>query len=326
MTKRLSASAHIAVAVCTCGRNALLAQTLIGLAGQEFRRMARPKITALVVDNLGDPETASLCERLTGPTFDVRYAVETERGVASARNRALRMLAELDDADLAFIDDDEVPDPNWLERLLLCCRSGEVAIVHGAVLPRYEVEPPAWIVEGQYFHTPREDQPTQRRTGTSWHCGNVLIRRAALIGADGKPSILFDTRFNRLGGEDWIFFDELIRKRGLAHLYCPEAVVHEFVPASRMRLGYLLRRRYVQGYARCVRKGRTRLQGLRLFVKGGLEETIRFVRHGGNWRRDRPLHHLLYLLAPWWGHLAFALKLAPEPFYGTSRADNARKD
>ena len=63
---------------------------------------------------------------------DVGYFHEPERGLNVARNRALRVAR----GDVvAFVDDDAIPEPEWLDGLMPNFQSPRVVCVTGLTLP-----------------------------------------------------------------------------------------------------------------------------------------------------------------------------------------------
>ncbi len=66
-------------------------------------------------------------------------------GLSVARNRAVAQAGEND--VVAFIDDDAIPQPDWLARLAERWAEADhsVACIGGAIVPRWLAEPPAWI-------------------------------------------------------------------------------------------------------------------------------------------------------------------------------------
>jgi hypothetical protein len=69
----------------------------------------------------------------------------------------------------------------------------------------------------------------------------LLVRRSTCI-VCAEP---FDPRYGRTGSEDTAFTYGLTRRGGKI-VWCPDAVVHEFVPRKRMDLGFHLYRVFVQ--------------------------------------------------------------------------------
>jgi GT2 family glycosyltransferase len=148
---------------------------------------------------------------------------------------------------VAFVDDDEVPTPRWLDELMRAAGRG-ADVVTGPVVRHFEGDPPQWVRSGGFFLDPR------RPTGTPVEfaaTSNVLVARRVLEGV--QPA--FDLRFGLTGGEDTHFFLRAARA-GYSIRWCDEAVVDELVPASRTRLGWILRRAYRLGntWSRCERE------------------------------------------------------------------------
>lgn len=192
-----------------------------------------PPIQLVIVDNDAEGSAWSVCEDarrwLRHP---LRYVVEKRKGIPIARNAAVA--AGRDAVWVAFIDDDEIPEPGWLDALLHTQRVHEADVVTGPVHPRFAGDPPRWILEGGFF------DPIRRETGTPVHTAytnNVLVRTACL---DALPA-LFDERFQLGVGEDRDLFERIAR-RGGRMVWCAEAVVHERIPMERARAAWILRR------------------------------------------------------------------------------------
>ena len=116
----------------------------------------RPSLAALCGQAAGEPDAEVLL--ITSGLDDEARAehdsVATElgartaaapAGVSAARNAALAGLA--DDTVIAYIDDDAVPAPDWLPALVAAWEEADpaVACIGGAILPRWETEPPRWV-------------------------------------------------------------------------------------------------------------------------------------------------------------------------------------
>jgi glycosyltransferase involved in cell wall biosynthesis len=165
--------------------------------------------------------------------------VEPRRGIPFARNTAVaRALGEGADF-IAFIDDDEVPEPSWLDELLHVQRLYRVDVVMGPVLAHFTAPVAPWVEKGGFFHSLRH--PTGHPMEWGW-TSNVLVRSEVFE----KMGKLFDERFALSGGSDRHFF-ERVRRAGHRMVWADEALVREWVPESRASLGWLLRRRYRLG-------------------------------------------------------------------------------
>lgn len=233
MSHRNRERPKIGIMITTFRRPASLNRTLESLAHQE-KSGADYKIH--VIDNACDADIALLVAgfaRRTG--LAVHYHAEEKRGVASARNHALALLSpEMD--YLAFIDDDEVASPLWLKSLLQTAAEFRADIVQGPVEPVYEVEAPRWFRRGRFTALGPFRDGGELRYGFS---GNVLLSAAMLR----ETGVRFDTRFDRSGGEDQHFFMALM-ERGYRIVTSRDAIVLETIPASRLSLQDLMRRRF----------------------------------------------------------------------------------
>jgi glycosyltransferase involved in cell wall biosynthesis len=209
---------------------------------QELRFAAPPPdLRIVVVDNDEQESARPVCEEAESwLAWPLVYAVEKRRGIPQARNTAVALALERADF-VAFVDDDEAPDPDWLAELLRVQRSRHADAVAGPCLPAFEAPPPAWIERGGFFERPRHATGT-RIDYAFTH--NVLVSTRALT---DMPT-LFDERMALTGGSDSEFFARFV-EWGHRIVWADAAVVSEWVPASRARLGWLLRRAFRVGTA-----------------------------------------------------------------------------
>ncbi|MGG6293486.1 glycosyltransferase family 2 protein [Leptolyngbya sp. AN02str] len=228
---------RVAVCALTYKRPDGLKRLLDGLNQLTFEQYPQPEIEVIIVDNDSPSEAETICADLR-PTFrwSLKYVVETQRGISFARNRAIASAAS--DTDfVAFIDDDEVPEPNWLEQLLIVQQQYDADIVGGPALPYFANETvPDWIAKGKFFDTPRYETGHLLEVA---YTNNVLIRNR-IFQTMPQP---FDARFAVTGGEDSHLFMRLYRA-GYKLVWADTAIVHEWIPASRMTLKWLMQRGY----------------------------------------------------------------------------------
>jgi glycosyltransferase involved in cell wall biosynthesis len=192
----------------------------------------------VVADNDAQASAAAIVEGFAASSgVRVAYAVEPRQNIALARNAAFALAT----GDyLATIDDDEFPEPDWLQRMLLACERFGAAGVLGPVRPHFDAPPPGWVLDGHFCE--RHEYATGR--AMSWsecRTGNVLLRRSILDVAGAA----FDAKFGN-GGEDQDFFRRMTA-RGHVFRWCNEAIVHEVVPPERFTRSYMLRRALLRG-------------------------------------------------------------------------------
>ena len=227
----------VAICVATHCRPSGLERLIRGLAKLELTRSSPSAVTIVVADNDPAASARATCEALRSAIrWPIEYVHEPRRGIPFARNAcvngARRARAEL----LAFIDDDEVPEPAWLDELLCVMHDTGAAIVTGPVLPAFEEDVPAWIQRGGFFDRERhETGALQERAVT----GNVLLRIDLLA---GMPTP-FDERKPLSGGTDTHLFRRLIVS-GARIVWADDAIVHEFNPSTRLTAKWLMRRAF----------------------------------------------------------------------------------
>jgi len=196
----------ISVVIPTCDRTELLAECLQKLGG-----------AAEVI--VSDDGQSAATRQLVSVRFPkVRWSQGPRRGPAANRNHGARHASG---EWLAFIDDDCVPDPTWLQEIARVSTSSDV-------------------VEGKTLCLNRTGHPleevVENVTGDLlWSC-NLAIRRDLFERLGG-----FDEDFLEAGGED-LEFAWRIRQMKLKVRYVPEAVV--FHPARRLTLGRWINRAF----------------------------------------------------------------------------------
>ena len=247
----------------------------------------------IVVDNDPDGSAETVVDEFrasaAGAEIEVRYALEPTPGIAAARNAAVALAR--DRAAIAFIDDDEVPDANWLAALVAARERYDADVVAGPAYPVFAPGTPDWVRRSRFFDPPtRVSGQSIRQAGTN----NMLIRLAAL---DGMPEP-FDPEFGLAGAEDTLLCLRL-HAQGRRLVWDQEAATYEDVPVERANARYLVRRalRTDNSGALCEllvapgaqrRRLRIRIvgQGLRMLltgivagpVLGGLWSRVNWVR------------------------------------------------
>jgi succinoglycan biosynthesis protein ExoM len=224
----------VSICVATFRRPQGLARLLDSLA-----RLTLPKdlvVEIIVVDNDAVGEARSQALAVSEAAENARWFVEPRQNISLARNRAV---SEARGRWLAFIDDDEVADENWLAAFWAEVESGAGDGFFGPVLPRLDAVAIPWLGVETFFS--RRRHPSGKRieaceTSTS----NALVRHSLF--ADCR----FDPAWGRTGGEDSEIFDRMLAA-GARFLWCDEAIVCETIPASRYRLGWLAQRAFRGG-------------------------------------------------------------------------------
>jgi succinoglycan biosynthesis protein ExoM len=226
---------RVAICIATFKRTELLRKLLRGISELTFQKVPMPEIQLIVADNDAHGTAAEVCDSIP-QRWPVKYVIEPRRGISQARNLAI---SEVRDVDfIAFIDDDEVPEPSWLDELLSAQQRFGADVVAGPVVPSFTADVPEWVKEGKLFQSWRH---VSGEFLDFCSTNNTLVARAVFdrVGA-------FDERFGLTGAEDTHFFLR-VRRAGFQIVWASEAIAHETISAGRANLGWLLRRSYRAG-------------------------------------------------------------------------------
>ena len=194
----------------------------------------------LVVDNDPAGSARAVAEPFTAE--GLRYVIEPRPGIAAARNRVLDETAG--SALLIFLDDDEVPQPDWLAALLRTWRADRPAAVMGRVLSQFDHDLDPWVAAGEFFR--RRRMPTGTEIGVA-AAGNLLLDLEQVRAA----GVRFDPDLGLGGGEDTLFSRQLAAAGGRI-VWCDESVAVDTVPATRTTRRWVLARSYSQGNTQVV--------------------------------------------------------------------------
>jgi succinoglycan biosynthesis protein ExoM len=235
----------VCICACTFRRPEGLRAMLAGIAGQTFTSIPKPALQVVIADNEGSERARGICEAFHERSgIPLTYVHEPERGISFARNACLDRIP--DDCDFfAFIDDDEVPQGDWLEKLIEAQARTGADVVQGPAIPVFAESAPKWLKNGDFLGWPRRNWRGTRLNLAEFeelpeaYTNNVLVRRTS-VAAIG---LRFDPAYALMGGGDTAFFRALYQA-GNRIVYAPQAIVTETVPPERANLWYRLRVEY----------------------------------------------------------------------------------
>jgi glycosyltransferase involved in cell wall biosynthesis len=247
----------VSICVATYKRPEGLKKLLQGINDLCFDQIPCPVIDVIVVDNEASGSARRICDELFSSfRWRLQCFEEPKQGITYARNKAIESIQSSTDF-VAFIDDDEVPDPAWLENLLVVQKKYDADVVSGPVIHDFEVDRvPDWITQLKLFDT--LSYPDGHLVNEVFTC-NVLV--SARIFCDVGS---FDHKFALTGGEDTDFFMR-VYEAGYKMHWANRAITYEWVPKERTSVGWNLRRGYRSwgSYSYCEKKWRPSL-GVRI--------------------------------------------------------------
>ena len=241
---------RVIVGICTCNRLELLSRVLDRLQTMELGALDPHQVLIVVVDNCPNGEVKALCEHATGKLpVPLIFLEEPRRGISFARNRIVRETLALDAECLAFIDDDDLPEPDWLIHLLDRQGATGADVIMGNRV--YEVpECVAFCVKDR-LKQPRmtNDTKTWKRNGLPHQLStcNVLIQRRVLE-VMSRAGHVFDPVFALMGGGDADFFCRA-RLAGFRFARAEKSFIQFRVWEHRATLKGVLHRKFKGGFS-----------------------------------------------------------------------------
>ncbi len=240
----------VVVTVCICSHNRPrdVGLCLDGLGAQT---VPTDRFEVLVIDSASAPEAAAALRQLVAGYARARLLRLEQPGLSLARNLGA---AEAGTPYIAYLDDDAVPAPDWLEHVLAALAAGRPpALLGGRVLPRWEVPLPPWwpvslrgvlsIVEtegrGEYRSA---DLPSRLEP-----CGANLVVHVATLRAAGGFCAAIGRRGTALLSDEEVQLAWRLQDAGHSARFDSRIVVYHRIPAARLTPGWLLARLYWQG-------------------------------------------------------------------------------
>jgi succinoglycan biosynthesis protein ExoM len=229
-------SKKILIGLCTFKRPKMLQKCLEAITRIENQH--GHQIDCCVVNNDIAPICPEVIEKFTQETAPIQFHFCDceERGIPQARNMILEHASEKKYDFCLFLDDDEYPDPMWINELLSKQAELNADVVQGNVHNEFEATP--WITA-----------PLLKVAKFS-HCGehicrfistcNVLISRRFYD--PEQLGLRFDRSFALTGGSDKELFNRAIELHDIRTAFETNAIVYEFIPIERTTLRWFFNR------------------------------------------------------------------------------------
>jgi glycosyltransferase involved in cell wall biosynthesis len=265
---------QISVIICTHNRDTYLGAAIDSLLGQEFTA----NFEIVVVDNGSGDLTRKVVEQRSSHPH-LKYIFEPTLGLSVARNTGAKIAsAEI----LAYLDDDAVATPQWLQVLYSAYQNNsQLAIAGGKVTLIWppDIKPRKWLSPGLAANLGAYDLGDNilyiQQPGSTPRGLNYSIRRSFLEEIGG-----FDPQLGRVGknllSNEELQMTEFALQRGWQVAYIPQALVAHNVAPERLKPSWFLNRGWWQGISECYREqltGQADISQLQL----GSEKLVRSV-------------------------------------------------
>lgn len=310
----------ISIAVCTWNRERLVGQLLESLTRLEVPPGLEWEV--IVVNNNSPDGTSRVLDSFL-PRLPMRWVLETNQGIAHARNRAaLEARGEV----ILWTDDDIQVKPNWLSGYVRAIAMyPECGFFGGPVELNFEGSPPDWLLAGLeeiggalgQVRVPR-DAPIGETPQLPFNCNMAVLRKYHL-------ETPYDTRYGRkagglVSGEETVFLRALL-DRGVRGRWLTEVPVLHAVPVERQTIAYLRRALTGVGHELGIRfpvRSKLEFRGIPLWLwRDALTFETRFRvrslrRASRGWQAD------LAVAAISWGRIQRMLQDRRQPITGAS--------
>lgn len=232
--------------ICTYDRVDVLSESLKSVARQT---LATDEYEVVVVYNEDDDASEEYLSSASIPNLGT--ATEDAGSLSAARNVGYQVAQG---EYVAYLDDDAVADPNWLESILETFETTnpEPSCVGGPVVGDLERPKPRWLPDSlpglpvrNLGSEPRFlEFPDESVIGA-----NMAFPRQFLEKHGGFSEELGRKEGTLLSNEETALQVLANRENGI--FYQPAATVEHFIPADRLTVSYFLRRFYWQGISDC---------------------------------------------------------------------------
>jgi glycosyltransferase involved in cell wall biosynthesis len=233
---------RITAVICTYNRYDMLSKAVASLLNQS---LPSEEFEILVIDNSPDRAESETMSKRYPQISNLRWVIEAVPGLSNARNVATGLTRS---PLIAFIDDDAIAAPNWLEALIAVFAEfgDDACIVGGRVDPLWETPRPSWLPDRLLGFASAVDWGGTARFASEreWVAGtNIAFRTQMLTAAGGFPAQL-----GRRGGAQMLLSNDetavidKIAAMGGRLVYAPQAIVEHLVSAERLMQSWFRRR------------------------------------------------------------------------------------
>lgn len=273
-------SIKITAIICTYNRAEYLRRSIKSL---EIQTLDKDLYEVLVIDNGSTDNTKNVFEESSRKVPNIKYYYEPEHGLSNARNKGLSIASG---EYVAFLDDDAIASPEWLEKILEAFETFKPrpGVIGGKIEPIWESVPPSWFTDTllrsisiiHWSEKPAYINDYQWLAGT-----NIAYPKEIIESVGGFDITLGRVQNNLMSGEETLV-NEKIRENGYGILYSPDIVVKHLVPGNRVNKRYLIYRHYWDGYSTAyvhcqTRYANSKIRKLKEIIKSFLQLTRLFL-------------------------------------------------
>ena len=236
----MSENNKASIIICTFNRLKLLKLCIESIL---TLKTSPSQFEIVIIDNNSKDGTEDFCKGLsqTYGGYKWKYIKETQQGIAFARTRGAKEAAG---NVIAYIDDDCLAEPDWLNEIInFYDKNSEVMSTGGRIIPKYLVPVADWF--GKYFWGLVGNYDLGKNVfqmkGVRYPSGaNMHFRKTAF-----EKYGYFDGNLGRSGkslmaGEEKAMYLKLINANEKVY-YLPQVIVHHHVEGNKFDKEYVKR-------------------------------------------------------------------------------------
>jgi glycosyltransferase involved in cell wall biosynthesis len=228
----------IVICICTHKRPGPLERLLRALQQIQTGNQDPGDFGIILVDNHPDGRARLVCERAaTKLPIKIKFLEEQKQGGPYAKNKAIDEALKNKPEFLAFIDDDDIPEPDWLLHLIEKQRQTKADIVCGTFPPVIKHEWPDWFRKSPLFDPPSKKPKVKHGIPRGIGSGNTLIKRQ-LLDRLKRIGPVFSPRYPFLYDGDFFIRAHSI---GAKFAIAEKSVIHRYFDDYRVTVRGLLR-------------------------------------------------------------------------------------
>ena len=233
----------ISIVICSHNRSVDVSECVEALMPQ-----IGAEAEVILVDSASDPKNEAEMAKLAMLYPAVNLTRVDQPGLSLARNRGVHLAA----GDwVVFLDDDAVPFPDWLEKLLatVTAASPTQAVIGGGIYPRWPAN-----MNGEhlgkrwkmFLSLAEADRPGSVTEGYTVNGANYAIRRSVLLDIGGFSEKLGRVGDSLISGDDCLVTSRVL-DAGLEATFDPAFKVYHKISRERLKISWILRRTFSEG-------------------------------------------------------------------------------
>jgi O-antigen/teichoic acid export membrane protein/glycosyltransferase involved in cell wall biosynthesis len=243
-TQSKASGGDVSVVVCTYDIERL--DQLLACLDSLRAQTMRPREVIVVVD--GTDEVAEALHLRAGP--ETLHVLPVNSGLSAARNAGVDLVVT---RWVAFLDDDAVAEPSWLQRMVDAAEDLSAAGASGRSLPAFDGPEPDWFPPEMLWTVGCSylGLPTERSLARNVF-GGCAVLRTDLFRRVGGYDVTLGRRGSGVEGGEEADFSLRVAKLDATTRFVlvPEAVIRHRVGVSRLSSSYV--------FGRCYSDGRTK--------------------------------------------------------------------